>query len=94
MWTKETGRKIISIGMRQSRGVTSHGFALNVDGDLDAVALGGRLRHARGRHDLREQGGLPGHAMDGSAAAVAAAFEASLDPWHGVDVRRPYGAAR
>lgn len=44
VWTSETGRKIVSIGMRQSRGVTSHGFALNVDGDLDpwhwAVACG------------------------------------------------------
>ncbi|WP_344934987.1 lipoyl(octanoyl) transferase LipB [Sphaerisporangium flaviroseum] len=35
VWTRETGRKIASIGMRASRGVTSHGFALNVDGDLD-----------------------------------------------------------
>ena len=35
VWTRGTGRKIVSIGMRASRGVTSHGFALNVDGDLD-----------------------------------------------------------
>jgi len=34
VWTKETGRKIVSIGMRASKGVTSHGFALNVEGDL------------------------------------------------------------
>lgn len=44
VWTAATGRKIVSIGMRQSRGVTSHGFALNVDGDLEpwrwAVACG------------------------------------------------------
>ncbi|MBB5075366.1 lipoyl(octanoyl) transferase LipB [Nonomuraea endophytica] len=44
VWTSETSRKIVSIGMRQSRGVTSHGFALNVDGDLEpwdwAVACG------------------------------------------------------
>ncbi|MDH2429928.1 lipoyl(octanoyl) transferase LipB [Sphaerisporangium sp. TRM90804] len=35
VWTRETGRKIVSIGMRAGRGVTSHGFALNVDGDLE-----------------------------------------------------------
>ncbi|WP_214109578.1 lipoyl(octanoyl) transferase LipB [Acrocarpospora catenulata] len=38
------GRKIVSIGMRASRSVTSHGFAINVNGDLApwdlAVACG------------------------------------------------------
>jgi lipoyl(octanoyl) transferase len=34
VWTVETNRKIVSIGMRASRGVTSHGFSLTVDGDL------------------------------------------------------------
>jgi lipoyl(octanoyl) transferase len=44
VWTTGTARKIVTIGMRAARGVTSHGFALNVDGDLApwgyAVACG------------------------------------------------------
>ncbi|GAA0995129.1 lipoyl(octanoyl) transferase LipB [Acrocarpospora macrocephala] len=42
VWT--AGRKIVSIGMRASKAVTSHGFAINVNGDLTpwdlAVACG------------------------------------------------------
>lgn len=38
VWTADTGRKIVSIGLRQSRGVTSHGFALNVTNDLAPFA--------------------------------------------------------
>ena len=33
MWTPD-GRKLVSIGMRIRGGITSHGFALNVDPDL------------------------------------------------------------
>ncbi|NRQ31534.1 lipoyl(octanoyl) transferase LipB [Nonomuraea sp. NN258] len=76
VWTAETGRKIISIGMRQSRGVTSHGFALNVDGDLEpwhwAVACG--MPDVDMTSLKRELGDV---AMADVRAAVAAAFEAS-----------------
>jgi lipoyl(octanoyl) transferase len=76
VWTAETGRKITSIGMRQSRGVTSHGFALNVDGDLEpwqwAVACG--MPDVDMTSVKRELGDT---AMETVRAAVAAAFEAS-----------------
>ncbi|MDF2712374.1 MAG: lipoyl(octanoyl) transferase [Nonomuraea muscovyensis] len=76
VWTKETGRKIVSIGMRQSRGVTSHGFALNVDGDLSpwqwAVACG--MPDVDMTSLRREVGETT---MDEVRAAVAASFEAA-----------------
>ncbi|MET7459163.1 lipoyl(octanoyl) transferase LipB [Nonomuraea sp. NPDC005501] len=76
VWTSATGRKIISIGMRQSRGVTSHGFALNVDGDLEpwhwAVACG--MPDVDMTSLKRELGETT---MDKVRAAVAASFEAA-----------------
>lgn len=76
VWTSETGRKVISIGMRQSRGVTSHGFALNVDGDLEpwhwAVACG--MPDVDMTSVKRE---LEATSMDAVRSAVATAFEAS-----------------
>lgn len=76
VWTVATGRKIVSIGMRQSRGVTSHGFALNVDGDLEpwrwAVACG--LPDVDMTSVARETGAAT---MDQVRPVVAAAFEAA-----------------
>ncbi|MEU7862136.1 lipoyl(octanoyl) transferase LipB [Nonomuraea sp. NPDC049141] len=76
VWTSETGRKVVSIGMRQSRGVTSHGFALNVDGDLEpwhwAVACG--MPDVDMTSLKRE---LEATSMDIVRSAVATAFEAS-----------------
>ncbi|MFC5820589.1 lipoyl(octanoyl) transferase LipB [Nonomuraea harbinensis] len=76
VWTVESGRKIVSIGMRQSRGVTSHGFALNVDGDLMpwdwAVACG--MPDVDMTSLQRELGDA---SMDRVRPVVAAAFEAS-----------------
>ncbi|WP_227983941.1 lipoyl(octanoyl) transferase LipB [Nocardia spumae] len=75
VWTTATGRKIVSIGMRASRGVTSHGFALNVDGDLEpwqwAVACG--LPDVDMTSVQREQ---PGAGMDQVRPIVAESFEA------------------
>ena len=75
VWTVATGRKIVSIGMRQSRGVTSHGFALNVDGDLIpwqwAVACG--LPDVDMTSVQRER---PGTGMDQVRPIVAEAFAA------------------
>ncbi|MFF0309301.1 lipoyl(octanoyl) transferase LipB [Streptosporangium sp. NPDC004379] len=80
VWTVETGRKIVSIGMRQSRGVTSHGFALNVEGDLSpwnwAVPCG--MPEVDMTSLSREIGSPVG--MDRVRAAVAEAFEASSEP--------------
>ena len=75
VWTRETGRKIVSIGMRQSRGVTSHGFALNVDGELTpwqwAIACG--LPDVDMTSIHRELGQA---SMADTRTAVRAAFEA------------------
>jgi lipoyl(octanoyl) transferase len=76
VWTTGTGRKITSIGMRQSRGVTSHGFALNVDGDLEpwhwAIPCG--MPEVDMTSLTREVGPT---SMDQVRTAVAAAFQAS-----------------
>ncbi|MEV8634073.1 lipoyl(octanoyl) transferase LipB [Streptosporangium sp. NPDC051023] len=76
VWTTRTGRKIVSIGMRQSRGVTSHGFALNVDGDLTpwgwAVACG---MPDVDMTSVDREAPATG-TMDRVRAAVAEAFEA------------------
>ncbi|GAA3423147.1 lipoyl(octanoyl) transferase LipB [Streptosporangium sandarakinum] len=80
VWTVATGRKIVSIGMRQSRGVTSHGFALNVEGDLSpwnwAVPCG---MPEVDMTSLSREIGAPAD-MDRVRAAVAEAFEASPEP--------------
>ncbi|MBO3746883.1 lipoyl(octanoyl) transferase LipB [Streptosporangiaceae bacterium NEAU-GS5] len=74
VWTRDTGRKIVSIGMRSSRAVTSHGFALNVDGDLTpwhlAVPCG--MPDVDMTSILRERGA---GSMEETREAIARAFE-------------------
>ncbi|GAB3137159.1 lipoyl(octanoyl) transferase LipB [Microbispora hainanensis] len=76
VWTRDTGRKIVSIGMRSSRSVTSHGFALNVDGDLTpwdlAVPCG--MPDVEMTSIARELGRA---SMEETRRVVAEAFEAS-----------------
>ncbi|MFC4588682.1 lipoyl(octanoyl) transferase LipB [Sphaerisporangium corydalis] len=77
VWTRDTGRKIVSIGMRSSRAVTSHGFALNADGDLDpwhyAVPCG--MPEVDMTSLARELAGPPD--AEHVRAVVAQAFEAA-----------------
>ncbi|ADG87098.1 octanoyltransferase [Thermobispora bispora] len=76
VWTTNTNRKIVSIGMRSSRSVTSHGFALNVDGDLTpwTLAVPCGMPDVEMTSILRELG----HAsMEETRRVVAEVFEAS-----------------
>ena len=45
-------RKIASLGVHVSRGISTHGFAVNVENDLEPFSLGHRLRSARRADDL------------------------------------------
>jgi len=75
VWTRNTGRKIVSIGMRSSRSVTSHGFALNVDGDLTPwdLAIPCGMPEVEMTSVDRELGGA---SMDETRRLVAEAFDA------------------
>ncbi|MTE13836.1 lipoyl(octanoyl) transferase LipB [Nocardia aurantiaca] len=79
VWTRDTGRKITSIGMRVGRNVSTHGFALNVTGDLSPW----KLAVACGMPDVdmtsveRELDGKQTPTMERVVATIAGAFEAS-----------------
>ena len=74
VWVQD--RKIASIGVHVSRGVTTHGFAVNVDNDLDAVLVGRRLRPAR-RHDDLARARAPRDGCAGRAGHSSACFRAA-----------------
>ncbi len=62
-------RKIAAIGIRVSRGVTMHGFALNCDVDLGWYDSLRAVRHQRRRRDDAQRGARPGrHRRRGAAA--------------------------
>ncbi|WP_067179992.1 lipoyl(octanoyl) transferase LipB [Microtetraspora niveoalba] len=76
VWTRETRRKIVSIGMRASRAVTSHGFALNVNGDLSPwnLAIPCGMPDVEMTSLAQERGDA---SMDETRQVVAKAFEAT-----------------
>ncbi|MGV9667755.1 lipoyl(octanoyl) transferase LipB [Nocardia niigatensis] len=82
VWTRDTGRKITSIGMRVGRNVSTHGFAINVTGDLTPW----KLAVACGMPDVdmtsveRELAGQEPPTMEQVVATVATAFEAAAAP--------------
>ncbi|NLV78379.1 MAG: lipoyl(octanoyl) transferase LipB [Rhodococcus sp.] len=81
VWTKQTGRKIVSIGMRSGRGITTHGFALNVEGDMQpwhlAVACGlPDVQMTNVETELAEAG-LPSPGLARTREVLATAFQAS-----------------
>ncbi len=80
VWTPEH-RKLASIGMRIRGGITTHGFALNVDPDLSAfetfVACGLADVEMTSLRRMAEAHGLPTPSFDEVKDAVAAAFGAS-----------------
>jgi lipoyl(octanoyl) transferase len=79
VWT-DAGRKIVSIGMRASAGVTSHGFAIDVDADLRpwtwAVPCGMPDVEMTSIAREREERGLPPVGQPEVRARIAAAFGA------------------
>jgi len=79
VWTPD-GRKLVSIGMRIRGGVTSHGFALNVDPDLHAfdlfTACGLPHVHMTSLGELAAEQNIPMPDDATVRAAVAAALSA------------------
>ncbi|MFE9320681.1 lipoyl(octanoyl) transferase LipB [Nocardia sp. NPDC052278] len=79
VWTSKTGRKITSIGMRVGRNVSTHGFAINVAGDLGPwqMATPCGLSDVDMTSVERELANQAAPTVDEVAIAVATAFEAS-----------------
>jgi len=79
VWTSDH-QKIASIGMRIRRGVTSHGFALNIDPDLSVfstfTACGLPEVAMTSLAELAARDGRPAPAEEDVRAAVAAALDA------------------
>jgi lipoyl(octanoyl) transferase len=79
VWTP-AGRKLVSIGMRIRRGVTSHGFALNIDPDLGVfeafTACGLPDVAMTSLAEMADRDGRPTPGEGAVRAAVAAALGA------------------
>ncbi|WP_218951908.1 lipoyl protein ligase domain-containing protein [Amycolatopsis anabasis] len=79
VWTPDH-RKLAAIGMRIRRGVTSHGFSLNIDPDLSAfdhfVACGMSDVRTTSLREVAEEQGLPAPGEAAVRDAVARALGA------------------
>jgi lipoyl(octanoyl) transferase len=75
-------RKIGSIGLRVTRGVTSHGVSLNIDCDLEPFAgiTSCGIEHCRVTSILEETGSAPGVAAAGMAFAEELSRLLGRDP--------------
>ena len=76
VWVGE--RKIASLGIHVSRRVTTHGFAVNVDNDLDAVRVDRAVRPATGvaMTSVARETGRAGRRSTASAGASRIEFAA------------------
>ena len=74
VWVED--RKIASIGVHVSKGVSTHGFAVNVTNDLDALLVDRPVRPARRAMTSveRELGRAPGVASTLSPSASRSCF--------------------
>jgi lipoyl(octanoyl) transferase len=103
VWTEPSGAKVAAIGVHISRGVTSHGFTLNVSTDLEAfqlivpcgiadkpvTSLGRELGNAPALEKVAESAARNFGAVFGSQILWVESLEALLGGRTGVPMKPP-----